>query len=156
MPLPATSHRAWLCGVGALLILASPVGAFEIHDAYARISPGGRSAAAYLTVTHHGPQPDRILAIHTEIAARAELHEHVTTDGIVRMRHLAEGVPVGVHETLVFEPGGRHMMLMGLETIPEPGESFDLTLELMHGNRMTVPVTVVERHARPPKAGHNH
>ena len=54
--------------------------------------PAARSAAAYLSVTNEGAADDRLVEVRTGAAAMAMLHVTEVSDGVARMRHLADGV----------------------------------------------------------------
>ncbi len=62
-------------------------------------------------------------------ARRTELHASVeAADGVVSMRPVEAAVPIGPGETLTLEPGGIHVMLMGLVSTGYVGS--EITLEL--------------------------
>lgn len=79
------------------------------------IRPGltaDRPSAAYFTITG-GPAPVALVAVTADAAQRAEMHETVRENGVVSMRAI-QRVPVAANETVRFAPGGRHVMLFGL------------------------------------------
>jgi copper(I)-binding protein len=53
-------------------------------------------------------------------------------------------------EIVALEPGGLHVMLMGLQSSLDEGSAFELTLTFSDGGEMTVPVTVLGIAARGP------
>lgn len=71
-----------------------------------------RPAAAYFTV-NGGPQPVELVAVTAAAAQRVEMHETVRENGVTSMRAITR-VPVAKGETVRFAPGGRHVMLFGL------------------------------------------
>lgn len=103
----------------------------------------GRPAAAYFTLT--GDEKDRSLTkVDVAGAERVMLHETVETDGIASMQHIdAVALPAG--ETVVFERGGRHVMIFGLAE-PLEGEAITMTLTFADGETLEV-------QAQPKKIG---
>ena len=121
----AVMHAAWASDV-------------QIQDPYVRaVPPGQRVTAAFFVAVNASTQPRAIVKAQTDTAERAELHEHIHDGGVMRMREVPRVViPAGGR--LAFEPGGYHVMLIGLKRALQPGERIDLTLVLDDGSRITV------------------
>ena len=111
------------------------------------VSPNG---AAYLTIMNMGGAPDRLVSVSTPAAERAELHTHSMEGGMAKMRRL-ESVAVAPGETVAFEPGGHHIMLMGLTEPLVDGKSFPLTLRFERAGDIEVEVMIME-----PEGGASH
>lgn len=65
-------------------------------------------------------------------------------DGQMRMQELADGLALNGGETVSFEPGSYHVMLLGLVAPLVDGEQFDLTLEFANADDVKVTVEVAE------------
>lgn len=91
--------------------------------------PGGAMAAGYFELRNPGHRSLVLQSVSSPAFASVEMHETVEVDGLSRMREL-ETVTVPAGETVRFEPGGRHLMLMGprLERASAPTE-VPLTLQ---------------------------
>jgi copper(I)-binding protein len=114
-----------------------------VEDGYARAAgPNAPTGAAYMRVTNETDADDRLLEVRTEAADRAELHAHETQDGIARMRPVAGGIEIPAHGTAVLEPGGLHVMLLGLTAPLAEGGSVDLTLTFEVAGELVVRVPV--------------
>lgn len=102
------------------------LGGLSIGHPYA-IASTGKTAAGYLSVSNAGPDADRLIAIETEFP-RAEVHRtEKGANGVMRMSPVGElEIPAG--ETVSLEPGGLHIMLMGLERPLSEGENVAATL----------------------------
>lgn len=59
-------------------------------------------------------------------------------------------IEVGPGESIALEPGGLHVMLMGLQSPLDEGGAFELMLTFSDGGEVTVPVTVLGITARGP------
>ena len=128
---------------------AHKIGLLRVEAPWARIRPGARAGAAYLRIVNTGAKDDRLIEVAAPVAGRVELHSHVMKDGVMRMRRIdAVSVPGG--KTADLQPGGRHVMLIGLSAPPGEGRTFPLTLTFEKAGRITVPVAVRPITARGP------
>ena len=116
------------------------VGDLVIESPWARESVT-RTGVAYFTVRNGGDQDDRLVAIASEVADKAELHSSVVQDGVMRMRAV-EAVEVPAHGEAVLEPGGLHVMLVGLKAPLEEGDGFALTLTFENAGEIEVVTTI--------------
>jgi periplasmic copper chaperone A len=113
-----------------------------------------RTGAAYLTVRNDGDQDDRLVGVSSAVAEKAELHSSVMQDGVMKMRAV-EALDVPAHGGAVLEPGGLHIMLIGLKAPLEEGKSFALMLEFENAGEIEV-LTTVEDIAHAGGGGHDH
>lgn len=107
-----------------------------IRDAWVRpVPPGARMTAGYLSLHNPGPEPLVVVGVESPLFGSIEMHGTVVEDGMARMRH-QETVTVAPGETVRFEPGGLHLMLMqAAEEIPAGG-TIELSLLLEGGKRL--------------------
>jgi hypothetical protein len=99
------------------------------------------NGAAYMTIMNKGATPDRLLSVSTPAARKAELHNHTMEGGLMKMR------PVGAMEiapgnAAALQPGGLHIMLMGLAEPLVEGHSFPLTLNFERAGNIEVTVVI--------------
>jgi copper(I)-binding protein len=71
------------------------------------------------------------------VAGMVELHEVVMADGEMVMQAKPGGFVVPAGGSLTLEPGGLHVMLMGLTTSIAPGTDVPITLTLSNGETLT-------------------
>ncbi|MBK5197063.1 MAG: copper chaperone PCu(A)C [Methyloceanibacter sp.] len=140
---------ALLLTLGALVFVgltvwAAEIASLEVADAWARPTIGqGRTAAAYMTIANKGATGDVLKSARTAKAKAVEMHQTtMTADGIMQMRKVEGGLPIEAGASLVFEPGGSHLMLVGLEDALKAGEELMLTLEFAHAGTVDVRVPV--------------
>ncbi len=150
---PRAASVAVAAGLFMLLSFSSPhaqhrgagvhkLGALTVESPWARASAGAAKAgAAYFRIVNAGPEADRLLAASSPVAGRVEMHTHLMDDGVMRMRRI-DGVSVPGNEAAVFEPGGHHVMLMGLAGPLKQGGTFPLTLTFEKAGEITVSVKV--------------
>lgn len=118
------------------------LGDLTIDTVFSRATVG-RSGGAYLVVENRGATADRLLAVQSDVAARAELHEMTVENDVMRMHEVEGGIEIPAHGTATLAPGGLHVMMMGLTGPLEQGQTFDLTLTFEHGGEITVTVPVL-------------
>ena len=115
---------------------------FHVMDAWARETPPGTDVGAvYFRLHNAGAEAVTLTAVDTTVAGRAEFHETVVQGGVASMRH-RHHIEVASDTQLDFEPGGHHVMLMGLEQPIVAGDVFSLELKLDTGATVSVEVTV--------------
>ena len=126
---------------GAALAEEYSLGGLVVKDPWAReLPPVSTTGAVWFRVVNHG-RADRIVSVQSPFAERAELHVHELEDGVARMRHLPS-VEVPAHGALVFEPGDRHVMLIGLKEALVAGESFPVSIRFAQAGEVKVVVRV--------------
>jgi hypothetical protein len=116
-------------GAAALVAACSNAAAKpQIGEAWARPGTAGAESAAYLAITAPSGEADALLSASSAAANMVQLHE-VSTDaqGMTGMHHI-ERLDIPAGETVRLEPGGYHLMLMGLTADLAVGGSIELTL----------------------------
>ena len=111
-----------------LCAAADAAGPLAVEGGWVRaLPPAQRMTAAYMTLRNDGSETLEIVAVSAAGAADASLHATRRSADRVRMEAVPTlRVPAGA--TVVLEPGGLHVMLMGLERMPAAGESLSLCL----------------------------
>lgn len=137
--------RLAVAGVGAMLLVTpatgrdTRAGALRLTGAWSRPTPPGAPAGAgYLTISNTGVQPDRLLSGSSPAVARVEVHEMTLTDGIMRMRPVAGGIPVPAGGSAVLAPGGYHVMLIGPKKPFVAGGTVPVTLRFARAGTIRV------------------
>jgi copper(I)-binding protein len=132
------------------------VGDLVIQDGWARATLGQlKTSAAYLTVVNEGDETDRLIAAASPAAGRAELHAHLMDGGIARMRPV-DAIEVAPGAPVVLEPGGLHVMLMGLKAPLAEGETLPLTLTFETAGSIQLELPVLGMAGMRHGQGHGH
>lgn len=128
------------------------VGALKIDHPWARPSIGEtKNSAAYFKIENTGKAADRLVSAKADIAERTELHESVDEGGVAKMLPLKDGIPVPADGEAELKPLGMHVMLMGLKSKLEEGQSFPMTLTFEKQGDVQVEVKI-----EAGASGHNH
>lgn len=132
--------------------------AITIEGAWARAAArdaGGRAgtSAIYLVVRNRSPQEDYLLGARSDAASAVEVHRSFMDQGMVRMEP-AGRVTVPARGSLTLEPGGLHIMLIGLRRDLVEGSQVTLTLQFERAGPVTVQVPVRAAGTMPANHGH--
>lgn len=130
----------------ALLVAAAPLAAHDYragdiaigHPVLRVASPVSKTGAGYLTLVNRGRTPDRLVAVSTASAARADIHGTTSSNGVMQMRAQADGVTVPPGGTVTFAPGGLHVMFIGLKQSLPPGTMVDARLRFEKAGEVAV------------------
>lgn len=99
--------------------------------------PGMSTAAVYLTMTNTGSDAVSVTGVQTPVAETAMLHETVMENQMMRMKHLHK-LELAPGETVTFAPGGKHIMLTGVSSHLEQGQSLEVTFSYADGSTQTI------------------
>ncbi len=113
-----------------------------VTDAWSRSTPPvAKVGVVYFTLKNDTGKSDRLLKISTPVAEKVQVHRTEVLDDIARMREVAV-LHVDAEQTLEFQPGGLHVMLIGLRQPLVAGTTYELELlfELAGPRKVTVRV----------------
>ncbi len=122
---------------------APATGSTTVTDAWVRAGTGmDKPTAAYLTITNTTTKPDALLSVSAPIAGTVQIHRTMTdASGMTGMQPVDRvNVPAG--GTVRLEPGGFHLMLMGLTQVPAVGSSVELRLVFEQAGTIVVQAAV--------------
>lgn len=129
---------------------AGPPPVVRVSDAYVRETPpGATTTAAFMTLESN--VATRVVAAKGTAAKAVELHNHLHEGGMMTMREV-EAIELPAGQPVALEPGGFHVMLIGLKALVQAGETVELTLVLDGGT--TVPVAATVRSLRRTASPH--
>lgn len=104
--------------VGALLAgCGGNSGGIEASGVWGRESPSmAQNGAFYLELRNNGDADDALVAVQTTACSQVELHESSMDDHDVMSMDPVEGgrIPLPAGETVSLEPGGLHVMCLGI------------------------------------------
>ncbi len=151
--------KSFLAAAGLSLIAAPGLAAdIMVEDPYARAAtPNAKSGAAFMIIRNMGEDDDRLIAVASDISARAELHTHIMDGDVMRMVHIEEGFALPAGQDLVMERGGKHVMFLGLKQSLTQGDLVEVTLNFEEAGDVIIEVPVdLERMPKSHAGGHGH
>ncbi len=129
------------------LALLAPVAHAEItvEDPWIAEAPPTAMALASFMTLENGDDADRKL-VRAEAPGfdRVELHRSVEVDGVHQMKR-QDAIRIPANGSATLEPGGYHVMLIGVQEPMSAGDEVPLTLVFDEGEEITVTVPVKKR-----------
>lgn len=129
----------------AVLASGAALAQVTVTDAWVRGTVAGQKiTGAFMKLA---PADDAALvSASSPIASSVEVHEMKHEGGVMKMRAL-ERLPLAKGRVLALEPGGYHIMLVGLTKPVQAGDDVPiaLTFEDRHGKRSVVDVVAKGR-----------
>ena len=118
------------------------VGNLQVAGASARATPPGATVGViYFSIKNTGAAADVLESVSTPAARTVQLHATSVVNGVMQMREVkAVACPPGA--TVKAEPGGLHVMLIGLAAPLTLGTSLDVSLKFHAAGVLTLKVPV--------------
>jgi periplasmic copper chaperone A len=117
----------------------------------------GRPTSAYLTIENGGPTAETITAVSSPDFGRVELNDHVKEGDMVKMVKL-DTIDVPANSQVVFDQGGKHLMLFDATHPMNNGDSVKITLTFSNSGPIETNFVVLNEIPRTtiadPMAGH--
>ena len=124
-----------------LLIAVSFVASFaayandiQVQDGYIRaVPPSAPVTAAFMQIHNQGDQARSLVSASSAAADAVELHTHTHVDGVMQMRQV-EKIDLAPKSTTHLQPGGLHIMLIGLKAPLNMDDKVLVNLKLDDGS----------------------
>lgn len=130
----------------ALALAGCGDGDLVVSEAWARPSPSMSQAAAfYMEIRNPSSTADTLIAATSPTCQTVELHESKLDDAqVMSMSRLEDGIPLAADSTVALEPGGMHIMCIGLDHELAVGEVVTVQLDFEHAADREISVEVRE------------
>ena len=140
-----------LLWAGGALAIDYKLGAIEIRQPWTRATPPtAESGGGFLVLTNTGSTPDRLVAVKSPAADKAEIHEMKMDGNVMRMRELDKGLEIPPGATVTLKPGGYHIMFMELKAPFAKDTKVPMTLVFEKAGSIDVELLVQAMGAQPP------
>jgi len=144
VPVRRRAVEAGLLLIALFLVGCGQSGTPDLHVSPVQAAdPIAGSSQIVLAITNDGDGDDTLLAVETDAAVAIELHETLIDDGQATMEPRDE-VPLPAGETVRFQPGGLHLMMVAPDDEVEVGATFEITLEFDRSEPITATAEVRE------------
>ena len=130
--------------LSTVLLLTSHLAAAEVNvdGAYVRaVPPGQMNSAAFMQLTNHDNQDISLIAATSDAAKNVELHTHTQDNGVMRMRQINE-IKLPSEQKVTLQPGGLHIMLIGLTRNLTTGENINLSLTFSDDSQQSLQIPI--------------
>ncbi|HET6594259.1 MAG TPA: copper chaperone PCu(A)C [Anaerolineales bacterium] len=121
----------------------------EVYDAWTRPAAQGANGAIYFVI--HFSADEELVGVSSDAAEAVEIHESRMNGDVMEMRPV-QSVPLGAGEDVRFEPGGLHVMLVGLKQDLKTGGEVEITLHFK--NYQDIPLRVLVQDTPPSEHDH--
>ncbi|PHP69116.1 hypothetical protein CSC94_03865 [Zhengella mangrovi] len=119
------------------------VGDLELTGMWARaMLPNQPAGGGFVTIRNTGSEDDRLLKMETP-DARGEVHEMAVENGVMRMRELADGLPIPAGGTVELKPGGFHLMFLEVKAPFKEGTAVPVTLTFQKAGKVDLDLKVM-------------
>ena len=123
-------------------LAADAANSVSVADPYVRaVPPGQPNSAAFMQLHNSGTSSHSIKSAESPVAKVVELHTHVHEGGMMKMRQVKQ-IDIPAHGDTVLQPGGLHVMLIGLKGELKPGDNVAVTLVFEDGSKKLVEAPV--------------
>ncbi|MEO0033271.1 MAG: hypothetical protein RIS94_3029 [Pseudomonadota bacterium] len=114
----------------------------SVSDAVVQLpAVSGNPGVAYFTIAQGDGAPRKLVAVHVDGFARAEMHESTDANGVMTMKKL-DKVEIEAGKTIEFKPGANHVMLFDADGSLKAGGQTELTITLDNGDKASVSAQV--------------
>jgi copper(I)-binding protein len=128
-------------------------GALRIVNPWTRAAGQGMQGGGFLIIRNTAATPDRLVSATSPAAGRLELHTHIRDGDVMRMRPVTD-ILVPANGEVTLQPGGLHLMLIGLTRPMSDGQSIPVTLRFEQAGEVTIQLAVQAAGARQPAHRH--
>lgn len=132
---------------------AAPIAdSIKVEDAYVRLVPSvSKTTAAFMTLTNQSEMESALIRAEGDTAESIELHAHIHDQGVMRMRRIDE-IKLPANSSVKLEPGGLHIMFIGLKAPLAADQMVKLTLVFSDESKKELELPVQGM----AKQGHQH
>ncbi|WP_024851634.1 copper chaperone PCu(A)C [Hydrogenovibrio kuenenii] len=114
----------------------------QVSNPYAReVPPGAMASASFMTLKNTSAHDIYLIQAESKVAKKVELHTHIHDNGVMRMRQVQD-IKIPAHGMTMLQPGGFHIMLIGLQQKLVKGEQIQVQLTFKDGSHKTVKMPV--------------
>ena len=122
-----------------------------IDQAWVRLSPNKDTPSAGYFVAHGGDADTRLRGVLTDYALKVEMHESMDHGGMMTMKPVTS-VDIPAKTKVAFAPGGKHLMIWGVNDTAISRGKMTLTFLLSNGDRLLVDAAIQKPGAAAPSA----
>jgi periplasmic copper chaperone A len=142
MKIPALIASSLLLSLSGAAFAAGVADSVDVIDPYVRaVPPGQPNSAAFMTLTSKAAEAHALVAAESAASKVVELHTHIMEEGMMKMRKV-EKIDLPAGQPVSLQPGGLHVMLIGLQQELVPDQSVTIHLVFDDGSKKEVQAPV--------------
>lgn len=121
---------------------ALPSNDLVLENPWVRPAPSGGNTALYMTLANGRTSPDTLLSVRAPIVDSTQVHETATDTSNTSTMRPIDGLAIPPKSRVALAPGGRHVMLMGLQQTLQDGDTVVLNVEFASAGLRRIQATV--------------
>lgn len=125
----------------ALLAGCQPPAQLLVEKAYIQLSPVKDSPSVLYFTIRGGPQDTVLRSVSSPSILRLEMHETVEANGMSMMRPIT-AVAVPKRGKVQFEPGGKHVMVWGVDTGAQKAGKAEFVFSFSTGEKIAADAVI--------------
>ena len=131
------------------------LGQLAISGPFTRATlPNAPVGGGFFTVVNNGQEDDRLVSAESAIAKDTQIHEMAMEGEVMKMRQLVDGLVIPAGGSVTLEPGGLHLMFMGLTGPIAEGDKVPVTLTFEKAGAITLDLVAAGSAADAPAHDH--
>jgi periplasmic copper chaperone A len=119
-------------------------GEITIHNAWMRPAPETFNSAFYCTIVNSGDTADTLYKAASDISNDVEMHETYMKNDMMGMRPV-KNLVIAPHDSLLFKPGGYHIMIINLKENASANSSKEISLYFKRAGIIKVKASVISQ-----------
>ena len=120
-----------------------------IDQAWVRLSPNKDTPSAGYFIAHGGDAATQLRGVLTDYALKVEMHESMDHNGTMKMQKI-DAVDIPAKSKVAFAPGGKHLMIWGVNDTAISRGKMTFTFLLANGDRLLVDAAIQKPGAPAP------
>ena len=143
---------AFLLGLTLILAACGQAKVLYVDQAWVRLSANDTTPSAGYFTVHGGEEDVQLLSVISPAVLRVQMHESVEKDGMMSMESVKTvDIPAGTD--VVFGPGGKHLMIWGINPGVKKLGKLPLTFIFSNGDRIIYDAVIRSPAAGAPASG---
>lgn len=145
-----------------VLSFSAQASEIQVQNGYLRaVPPTAAVTAAFMEIHNQGDQARALVSASSSAAEAVELHTHTNVEGVMQMRQVKQ-IDLAANSITLLQPGGLHIMLIGLKKPLKMGDKVLVSLKLDDGSLLELDLPVrkvagkMNHHNHDNKHGHHH
>jgi hypothetical protein len=135
------ANDAWVRAAGNLNMEDQGESQMESDSHEGEMGGMGVNSAAYMILINKGNQADKLIRVEGHVSQAVEIHETQIKDDVMSMQQI-EFIEIPAKGQAALEPGGKHIMLIGLKEELKAGDTVKFKLVFEATGEMEIEAVV--------------
>lgn len=124
-------------------VFAAAADQVSVQEPYVRLPPpNAQATGAFMVLKNEGKSDVQVVKADNPASRVTELHTHLNEGGVMKMRPV-ESIAIKAGGEAKLQPGGLHVMLIGLQSTLEEGKTLPITLTFGDGSSKKIEAAIV-------------